>query len=65
MTDYNSFRAEVKKALALRGWKYKELALATGYKVRTIEAFMCNCRVTDEVAQAIAKALDIPEHMAT
>lgn len=64
MTDFKRFKAEVKKALVLREWTYRDLSKATGYTVKTIEAFMSECKVTDNVACAIAKALDIPEYLA-
>lgn len=65
MVKFPLFRAEVKKQLSLRNWTYKDLAMATGYKYRTIEAFMNEKRVTDNVARAIAEVLDIPEHLAS
>ena len=65
LKNFNAFRAEVRKQLSLRGWKYKDLATATGYTVKTIESFMCASRTSDGLADAIAKALDIPAYMAT
>ena len=65
MRNYELFRAEIKKQQALRRWTYEDLGKATGYKASTIEAFMCGHKITDRVALALAKALDIPEHMAT
>lgn len=65
LANYREFRAEIRKQLSLRGWKYKDLSAATGYTVKTIEAFMCGTRVTDSMAISIAKALNIPEHYAT
>ena len=59
-----AFKAEVKKQLALRNWKYKDLALATGYTVGTIEALMCGARVNDTIAEIVAKTLGIPLSMA-
>lgn len=51
----------MKKQLSLKGWKYADLAKATGYKKSTIEAFMGpNCdRGGDDVANCIAKVLGI------
>lgn len=69
MIDHKAFRAEVKKQLTLRGWTYRNLVKETGYKYGTIERFMGgydnNRPQSEAVARAIAKALDIPEHMAT
>jgi hypothetical protein len=36
-----------------------DLAIKTGFSVKTIEAFMCGVRDGDKVADAIAKALNI------
>lgn len=67
MRDFIRFKAEVKKQLTLRGWTYKDLQVVTGYTYKTIEKFMCGKYGSngDFVGKAIAKALDIPEHMAT
>lgn len=65
MQDFISFRAEVKKRLALRNWKHKDLAKATGYSLNAINTFMCGSRCSDALAVSIAKALDIPDYMAT
>ncbi len=62
MTDYKFFRAEVKKQLALREWKHKDLAKATGYSLNAIDSFMCGSRTSDRIIEAIAKALDISEN---
>ena len=65
LANYKLFRAEIRKQMDLRDWKYKDLAKASGYSVASIEGFMGGYRVNDRVAGAIAKALDIPAHMAT
>ncbi len=78
MKDYETFRSRVlaeyksRRREDGRRWTYKELAKAASefskkgvYTANTIEAFMCGSKITDEVAIAIAKALDIPEHLAT
>lgn len=65
MRDFKAFKAECKWKMVLLEWKYDDLAKATGYSQKTIEAFMCGRKITDNVALAIAKALNIPEHMAT
>lgn len=72
MKDYETFRARVlaeyksRRREDGRRWTYTELAEATGkYTANTIEAFMCGRKVSNDVALAIAKALGIPEHLAT
>lgn len=65
LRDYIAFKAEVKKQQCLKRLTYSDLEEITGYKASTIEAFMCGRKVTDNVALALAKALDIPEHLAT
>ena len=65
LRDYITFKAEVKKQQCLKKLTYSDLEEITGYKASTIEAFMCGRKVTDNVALALAKALDIPEHLAT
>ena len=56
---YKFFIAEVKKQLSLKGWKYADLAKATGYIVGTIEAFMCGARESENMAKCISKVLGI------
>ena len=51
---YKYFIAEVKKQLSLKGWKYADLAKATGYTVGTIEAFMCGARESENMAKCIS-----------
>lgn len=53
------FLAEVKKELALRNWKYKDLAAAAGCKESYIRAMMCGQRYNESVKNAIAKVLKI------
>lgn len=65
MVDFIRFKAEVKKQMILRGWTNDDLAKATGYKESTIRALMCGERTGDAVCKAVAKALDIPEYLAT
>lgn len=65
VTNHTALCAEIRKQLYLRSWKCKDLAKATGYTTGTIYAFMSGSRVNDKIAEAIAKALDIPPHMAT
>lgn len=56
---FKLFRANVKRELSIRGWRYKELAERTGYQVGTIRGFMCGDRDSIRVALAISKCLDI------
>ncbi len=65
MVDFARFKAEVKKQLSLKNWKYADLAKATGYSISTIESLMCGSRASDKVYKAVANALDIPEHLAS
>lgn len=65
LTNYKMFRAEIRKQMDLRDWKYKDLAKASEYSVAYIEGFMGGYRVNDRLAEAIAKALDIPTYVAT
>ena len=72
MVNYEGFTAEVAKKLRERRWTRQKLADATAkpgtnepYSVDTVNSFMQGVRVSDDVAKAIAKALDIPEHMAS
>lgn len=67
VTRLREFRAEAKKQMVLRDWKHKDLAKATGYSVSTIDCFMSGhyAKASDDFVRTVAKALDIPEHMAT
>ncbi len=62
MTDFRWLRAEVKKQLALREWKHKDLAKATGYSPKSIDSFMCGSRASKKLTEAVVKALDISEN---
>ena len=55
------FVGEVKKQLHIRGWKYADLAKATGYATDTIRNFMKGKSNSANVERAIRKALDIKE----
>ena len=65
MVDFTRFKAEVKKQLELRGWKYADLAKATGYSLGAIESLMCGARASDRLCKAVAEALSIPEYLTT
>lgn len=58
-TDHDLFVAEVKRCLSLRHWKYKDLAVAAGYSLKSIEAFMHGSRQSATLRLAIAAALNI------
>lgn len=71
MKDYERFRAEICAALSAKKrpdgkrWTYEDVAKATGYSRNTIEQFMSGTKITDNVATAMAKALDISDYLAT
>ena len=65
MVDFTLFKAEVKKQLELRGWKYADLAKAAGYSINSIESLMSGARASDRLCKAVAEALSIPEHLTT
>lgn len=59
---YEVFKADCKREMCLRKWGNKELALATGHAVSTINRFFSNDKNRDEsenVAKAIAAVLKI------
>ena len=53
------FRAEVKKQLALRGWKYRDLALHAGLSLSTVNQYMQGRYPNDIPRELIARALGI------
>lgn len=59
MRDNRLFIAEVKKQLAIRGWKYDRLAKEIGYPLGSLYGFMCNKRSSDRMKNAIASVLEI------
>lgn len=59
MINHLKFKAEVKKQMTLKGWKYSDLAKATGYSIGTIESLMCGARASDRVYRAVANAIGI------
>lgn len=59
MRDNRLFIAEVKKQLAIRGWKYDRLAKETGYPLGSLYGFMSNKRSSDRMRNAIASVLEI------
>ena len=53
---------EIKKRLLDLGWSYNDLAIATGYKLSTINAYMANVSARDRskaVGDAICRTLFI------
>lgn len=68
MRDFIGFKAACKKQMTEYHWTNNDLAKATGYSIGAIERFMGEKDTrpkSEAVALAIAKALNIPEHMAT
>ena len=58
------FKAEVKKALVLRRWKYKDLAKAIGVSESSIVNLMCRqTRGSDELIERISKELNVPRYI--
>lgn len=54
------FIADVKRELAIRGWKYKDLAMATGYTPGVIKQFMSgNYPYSSHIIRAISETLNI------
>ena len=57
----NYLRAEIKKQLALRGWKSADLAKAANLSLSQVYEFMKGRSMTVSTERAIRKALDIKE----
>ena len=58
------FKAEVKKELAIRGWKYKDLAKAVGVSESSIVNLMCRqTRGSDELIDRVASELNVPRYI--
>lgn len=54
------FIADIKRELAIRGWKYKDLAMATGYTPGVIKQFMSgNYPYSSHIIKSISEALNI------
>lgn len=51
------FRAEVKKQLTLRGWKYRDLALHSGLSLSVVSRYMRGDYPNDLPRESIARAL--------
>jgi hypothetical protein len=56
---YRLFRAKIAEQKKLRNLTNADMAKLTGYTKSTIDAFMCGVRESENVAKAIAEALDI------
>ena len=56
---YKYFIAEVKKQLSLKGWKYADLAKATGYSIESINRLTSGQRAGEKLINTVAKVLDI------
>ena len=63
--DFPTFRNEVKKALIDHGWKYQDLANATGYSIHYINSIMNGGRCSEKLADKIVDVLKITKHLAT
>lgn len=63
--DFPRLRAEIKKELTLREWKYADLADQTGYSIFYIRSFMTGHRGSLKAAHKIVSVLGIPEYLAT
>lgn len=58
------FKAEVKKELALRRWKYKDLAAAIGVSESAIVNLMGKeTRGSDELIDKVSKELNVPRYI--
>ncbi len=63
LRNFPLFRAEVRKALDLRGWGYEDLAEALGYKKNYIQHIMSGFGGSCYAAVRIAQELDIPRSL--
>lgn len=61
MAVYQRFRADARREMYMRGWRYKDLAKATGLSVATITAVMNGYErhCTDRAVNLISKVLEI------
>ena len=59
VTIYELFKAEIVKQKRIRKLTNKDLGKLTGYKRKTIDAFMAGAGESENVAKAIAKVLNI------
>ena len=53
------FVAEMKKQLTIKGWKYTDLAEATGYSVSALNKLTSGQRAGENLINTVAKVLDI------
>lgn len=65
IANFPLFRAEVRKQLDLRNWKYRDLATAAGCSVHYINSIMNGGRCSDRIAEKIIDILEIPKHLTT
>ena len=56
---YKLFCGKVAEQKKLRKLTNADLAKMTGYRKKTIEAFMCGARESDRIAKALAAVLNI------
>lgn len=58
------FKAEVRKAMTLKGWNYKELAEATGYTHGTIQTMMSDDdKLSADAMKKIAEVMGIKKKL--
>ncbi|MFR1050956.1 MAG: hypothetical protein ACLSE7_04435 [Lachnospirales bacterium] len=58
-TIYRLFCGKIAEQKKLRKLTNGDLAKMTGYKKKTIEAFMCGARESEKIAKALAAVLNI------
>ncbi len=61
MADFINFRAEVRKQLDLRDWKYKDLARETNYSVYSIYSALEDNNCSYNLRKRILDVLGLPE----
>lgn len=64
LTDYCALRTEILKQLALRKWRYADLAKATGYSYSYVNSFLNGINGSYKIAKKIVDVLGLPEHLA-
>lgn len=59
ISNFTLFKAEVKKQLSLRNWKYKDLADTIGCSVHYINSIMGGGRCSEKIVDRIKEVLGI------
>ena len=65
MKNFIHFKAEVRKSLDLREWKYKDLATATGYSIHYINSALSGKYCSVKLAEKIVNVLELPKSLAS